>query len=69
MTLFFQKLYGEDLRPMGRLPLSSFPQLDPDDIYFLRKLVMNDEIKVALFDIAPLKAPGNDGFHALFFQK
>ncbi|KAK5771686.1 hypothetical protein PVK06_047923 [Gossypium arboreum] len=29
----------------------------------------NVEIKEALFDMAPLKAPDSDGFHALFFQK
>lgn len=27
------------------------------------------EIRNALFDMAPLKAPSSDGFHALFFQK
>ncbi|KAK5772658.1 hypothetical protein PVK06_048951 [Gossypium arboreum] len=26
------------------------------------------EIKKALFDMAPLKAPGSDGYHAIFFQ-
>lgn len=30
--------------------------------------VTNEEIKRALFDIAPLKAPGSDGYHVLFFQ-
>ncbi|KAH1121572.1 hypothetical protein J1N35_004732 [Gossypium stocksii] len=32
------------------------------------KQVSEDEIKKALFDMAPLKASGSDGFHALFFQ-
>lgn len=29
----------------------------------------NDEIKSALFAMKPLKAPGLDGFHPIFFQK
>ncbi|KAH1063430.1 hypothetical protein J1N35_028417 [Gossypium stocksii] len=35
----------------------------------LGKPVSNEEIKVALFDMALLKALDSDGFHALFFQK
>lgn len=30
--------------------------------------MLNDEIKKALFDMALLKTPGSDGFHAHFFQ-
>ncbi|KAK5832639.1 hypothetical protein PVK06_016441 [Gossypium arboreum] len=55
-------LYHEEL-------LWRFPHLDLVDITFLGKPVSNEEIKVALFDMAPLKALGSDGFHALFFQK
>lgn len=32
------------------------------------KVVTDEEIKCALFYIAPLKAPGSDSFHALFFR-
>lgn len=32
-------------------------------------MVTDEEIKTALLDMAPLKALGSDGFHALFFQK
>ncbi|KAH1131350.1 hypothetical protein J1N35_002728 [Gossypium stocksii] len=65
---FFQTLYGEE--PDGRsiLPPNHFPQLDQVDINFLGKAVSNEEIKSALFNMAPLKAPGSDGYHALFFQ-
>ncbi|KAA3471229.1 Retrovirus-related Pol polyprotein LINE-1 [Gossypium australe] len=66
---FFQNLYGESPDPMGCLPPSKFPCLDHDDISFLGKQVTNEEINVALFDMAYLKGSGSDGFHALFFQK
>lgn len=66
---FFQKLYRDIPAPMRTLPQSGFPQLDPADISFLERPVMNEEIKKAMFDMAPLKAPSSDGFHVLFFQK
>lgn len=66
-TKFFEKLYGE--KPSAKsTPLNIFSLLKEQDIDFLKKPVLNDEIKKALFDMAPLKAPGSDGFHARFFQ-
>ncbi|KAA3475083.1 tyrosine decarboxylase 1-like [Gossypium australe] len=35
-----------------------FPRLMEKDIDFLKKLILDDEIKRALFDMAPLKASG-----------
>lgn len=67
-TIFFQRLYREAPAPLGILPPNKFPQLKPVDIGFFGKLVSNKEIKVTLFDMALFKAPGNDGFHALFFS-
>ncbi|KAH1113395.1 hypothetical protein J1N35_006773 [Gossypium stocksii] len=66
---FYQNLYSEDPGPMRRLPPHKFPKLDSFDLNFLSRLVINEEIKTALFDMAPLKAPGSDGFYALLFQK
>ncbi|KAH1074896.1 hypothetical protein J1N35_027224 [Gossypium stocksii] len=65
---FFEKLYGEVPQALGDLPNISFPRLSTPKITFLEELITNDEIKKALFDIAPLKAPENDGYHAHFFQ-
>ncbi|XP_017632558.1 uncharacterized protein LOC108475063 [Gossypium arboreum] len=36
---------------------------------FFGRNVTSEEIKVALFDMEPFKAPGSDGFQAGFFQK
>ncbi|KAK5840215.1 hypothetical protein PVK06_009102 [Gossypium arboreum] len=64
---FFKKLYGE--KPSAKsTPLNIFSLFKEQDIDFLKKPVLNDEINKALFDMAPLKAPGSDGFHAHFFQ-
>ncbi|MBA0671861.1 hypothetical protein Goklo_029174 [Gossypium klotzschianum] len=65
---YFQKLYGEKPSRLEKLPLSHFPPLENSDIDFLQKEVTNEEIKTTLFDMAPLKAPGSDGYHAFFFQ-
>ncbi|KAA3488040.1 LINE-type retrotransposon LIb DNA [Gossypium australe] len=61
---YFEKLYGETPTPTFNAPLIN----SPHDIDFLNKVVSNEEIRNALFDMAPLKAPGSDGFHAYFFQ-
>ncbi|KAG8473137.1 hypothetical protein CXB51_035140 [Gossypium anomalum] len=65
---FFEKLYGEIPTPMSAAPLNIFPRISDQNFDFLNKPILNDEIKKALFDMAPLKAPGSDGYHAFFFQ-
>ncbi|XP_052878623.1 uncharacterized protein LOC128285253 [Gossypium arboreum] len=67
-TNFFQKLCGEEPDEKSVLPPNYFSCLDQVDIDFLEKDVSNEEIKTTLFDLAPLKAPGSDGYHAYFFQ-
>ncbi|KAH1114530.1 hypothetical protein J1N35_007908 [Gossypium stocksii] len=49
-------------------PSIAFPCLKDEDLNFLNRPVSNEEIKVVLFYMAPLKALGSDGFHALFYQ-
>ncbi|MBA0582413.1 hypothetical protein Gorai_024561, partial [Gossypium raimondii] len=45
-----------------------FPSFKEQDIVFLENAVFDEEIKKALFDMAPLKVPGSNRFHAYFFQ-
>ncbi|KAH1055801.1 hypothetical protein J1N35_033866 [Gossypium stocksii] len=47
---------------------SAFPSLDQDEIHLLSSPILDEEIKKALFSMAPLKSPGSDGFYALFYQ-
>ncbi|KAA3479930.1 Retrovirus-related Pol polyprotein LINE-1 [Gossypium australe] len=65
---FFQNLYVENPGSLGTLPPSAFPSLNTEDADFLGKNVTNEEMRVALFDMASLKAPGSDVFQAAFFQ-
>ncbi|KAH1121280.1 hypothetical protein J1N35_004440 [Gossypium stocksii] len=65
---FFQNLYGEDPSQLENLPHSVFPSLSSEDVNFLGRNVTNKEIKAALFDMAPFKTLGSDGFQAGFFQ-
>lgn len=53
---------------MPKLSTNSFSRLDHNDVLFWGKNVSKEEIKVALFDMTHLKAPGSDGFHALFIK-
>ncbi|KAK5811979.1 hypothetical protein PVK06_027373 [Gossypium arboreum] len=53
---FYKNLYGEQFRKIGNLGEGVFPRL------------ASEEIKKALFDMAPLKAPGSDGLHTIFYQ-
>ncbi|KAH1121486.1 hypothetical protein J1N35_004646 [Gossypium stocksii] len=68
MINFFQNLYGEKPSPSGFLPPNAFPRLSTEDVDSLGRGVMNEEIRTALFDMAPLKALGSNEFQAAFFQ-
>lgn len=46
-----------------------YPSMKVVDIVNLDSHVKNEEIKRALFDIKPRKAPGPDGFPVDFYQK
>ncbi|KAA3465046.1 tyrosine decarboxylase 1-like [Gossypium australe] len=65
---FFESLYGEVPQAMRDLPNIRFPRLKAAEIKFVEGEITVDELKRALFDMAPLKAPVSDGFHAHFFQ-
>lgn len=65
---FFEELYGEAPPVLRDIPNIGFPSFNSSKIIFLEATIINEEIKSALFDMAPLKAPRSDSFHAHFFQ-
>jgi len=67
---FFINLCSDDSGPYQSYPLpgNRFLQLNSENICSLEEPFTSQEIRKALFDIGPLKAPGPDGFHALFYQ-
>ncbi|KAH1090891.1 hypothetical protein J1N35_018148 [Gossypium stocksii] len=65
---FFKRLYGEVLPNIGTNPYFSFLRLTSSEISILEADITNEEIKKVLFNMAPLKVPGTDGFHAHFFK-
>lgn len=70
VTNFFKALYSkEDQGDDNTFPLRGmFPKLDHSWQESLDADVTFDEIKDALFIMGALKAPGLDGFHAMFYQ-
>ena len=68
---FFQNLYTDELSSYSPyiLPADSFPTLSSDDMVALSTPYSGEEVKKAMFAMSGTKAPGPDGFQALFFQK
>ena len=64
-NLFHEEDVGE---PRSTIP-NGFVTLSEDKQHILRKPFTEEEIKRALFDMAPFKAPGVGGIHAGFYQK
>lgn len=65
----FKNLYHDDSPAVWSYPTPGFPTLASDEIENLSLPVSEHEIHTAIFQMQPLKAPGPDGVHPLFFQK
>ena len=66
----FSNLYTQDEEEYKPWDLKGrFPKLTREEYSALACEVSKEEIKIELFQMGPLKAPGVDGVHAFFFQK
>ena len=48
---------------------NSLPKLENSTLEESESLVSNEDIRMTIFSLSPLKALGPDGLHALFFSK
>ncbi|XP_031091113.1 uncharacterized protein LOC115996111 [Ipomoea triloba] len=67
---YYVHLFSKDhISIWSKCPINSFPEINLDTWRDLYKDCTTEEVKSAMFEMAPFKAPGPDGFHADFFQK
>ncbi|KAA3462999.1 reverse transcriptase [Gossypium australe] len=66
---FFKKLYTIDATNMAQFSIQNiFSTLEPKLFDFIARISSCQKVHNALFDMAPLKAPGVDELHAQFYQ-
>ena len=66
---FFENLYTSSEVYNGSLVYGcTYPRIDENSLSMLGRGVNEVEVKKALFDMGPLKAPGPDGLNPLFYQ-
>lgn len=67
---FFKDIFTKDCTTVSDVvPKGKFPHLSEIEWNSFNAQFTIEEVKAALFDMDPLKAPGPDGFHACFYQK
>jgi len=68
---FFTDLYTDESSMYSPyiIPADKFPRLDTEDMASLSTPFSGEDVKKAMFAMAACKAPGPDGYQALFFQK
>ena len=67
---YFSRLYTDDGEAnMNWQIRGHFPLLTTEELEALATQITRDEVRNALFQMNPLKAPGVDSIQALFFQK
>ncbi|XP_031116600.1 uncharacterized protein LOC116020256 [Ipomoea triloba] len=67
---YFSGIFTKDVEAdTSCIPKGKFPVLSEDSWSTFNAAFSIEEVKSALFDMRPLKAPGPDGFHAVFYQK
>lgn len=57
---------------IARTPLTwkvIYPPFSSDEWQAFNSHITKEEVRIAVSDMAPFKAPGPDGFHAAFYQQ
>ncbi|XP_031127611.1 uncharacterized protein LOC116029708 [Ipomoea triloba] len=67
---YFTNIFTKDAEAdLCRVPHGNFPRLCENDWEIFNAEFTIEEVRAALYEMRPLKAPGPDGFHAMFYQK
>ena len=69
MSLYSEEGIEDADTALIAMPLGLFPELRSADFHKLGSAYTQTEIELALFDVNTMKAPGPDGFQALFYRK
>lgn len=66
---FFSTLYTSDMAEFQPYSLTGcFPHVNAEMLHMLWEPMDDDEIRLTSFNMKPLKDPGVDGLHAMFYQ-
>ena len=69
LLIFFTNLYTVDTNSIESYFIpNDFSYLDTDRYHIMEKSVDDEKIRDIIFSMKPLKAPGIDGLHAIFYQ-
>lgn len=67
---YFSTIFTNDMQVVEPTTyIANFPELDTVDWDYINSEFRPEEVKKAVQDMAPLKAPGPDGLHAFFYQR
>jgi hypothetical protein len=72
ITQYFEKIFASSnpsMSAIGEITDGIHTRLDSHKMQQLELNFVGDEVRRAVFDMSPLKAPGEDGLPALFYQK
>lgn len=68
IAAFYQTLFTSVPSPMNSVLKHVQPRVTEQQNTWLTAEVTNEEIRMAVFDLGPHKAPGPDGFNGFFYQ-
>lgn len=67
---YFSTIFSNDMHTMeSENYIANFPSIDMAVWDYVNSEFSQEEIKRDVNDMAPLKAPGSDGIHAIFYQR
>lgn len=70
IQIYYKRLFTKDSVCDPTMAIrGAFPKLSAEQWDGINRRVSYEEVEEALMSMSPVKAPGHDGLHALFYQK